>query len=237
MVRNSDKAKRGWDRALSPGWHCPRAGPGRWRQQPCLALSPFQTPIFQPGEVCRARAMATLTQSVNKNQLNNDFLLEIPGGGGGSGPALPAIKKALAFFSVDAKEELRGDPAPAQPHRSLREQEQGTDIRDNTNPWMSHSCPWAASPTLHQPKAAGSWNPAWMGGRGTPCLVYNDLLFVCLLIQEGKFVIMQLCSSWGFESLYLAHDALETSVERCWSTAPVMLCGGRQPVHLDRCHI
>lgn len=131
---------------VSPG--CPRVPAWPWQvtPQPCLALSPSQTPIFQPGEVCRERATATLTQSVNKNQLNNEimtFSLKSPGDGGDSRPALSAIKQTLNlfFFLVDAEEELRGDPAPAQPHPNLREQEWGTDIWDNTNPWMSHSLP------------------------------------------------------------------------------------------------
>lgn len=55
---------------------------------PCLALVgdsgsralrlPHASPLTsRPGEVCRARAMATLTHSVNKTQQNNDFLIEI----------------------------------------------------------------------------------------------------------------------------------------------------------------
>lgn len=60
--------------------------------RPCLALAgdgssrvlrlPRPSPLTsRPGEVCRVRAMATLTQSVNKNQQNNDFLIEISGEG------------------------------------------------------------------------------------------------------------------------------------------------------------
>lgn len=64
--------------AVSP---CPCPAPAGDGSSRALRLPRPSPPTSRPGEVCRVRAMATLTQSVNKNQENNDFLIEISGEG------------------------------------------------------------------------------------------------------------------------------------------------------------